>query len=80
MAEFHRVLRIKGLLSLVLIGENTPLFNRLYKVAGAVAPAFWGRQVEQRIPELIRAAEFRIVRDREVRQGFYPSRVLVARK
>jgi hypothetical protein len=56
------------------------MFNRLYKVLGAVAPAFWGRQVEQRVPELIEAADFRIVRDKVVRQSFYPSRVLVAKK
>ena len=78
--EFHRVLGSKGCLALVLIGQNTPMFNRLYKVLGAVAPAFWGRQVEQRVPDLIEAAEFRIVRDKMVRQSFYPSRVLVARK
>jgi ubiquinone/menaquinone biosynthesis C-methylase UbiE len=80
VGEFHRVLGPKGRLALVLIGQNTPMFNRLYKVLGAVAPAFWGRQVEQRVPELIEAADFRIVRDKVVRQSFYPSRVLVAKK
>jgi ubiquinone/menaquinone biosynthesis C-methylase UbiE len=78
--ELHRVLRYKGKLALVLIGQDTPMFNRLYKVLGAVAPAFWGRQVEHRVPEIIEAADFRIVRDKLVRQSFYPSRVLVARK
>jgi ubiquinone/menaquinone biosynthesis C-methylase UbiE len=80
VAEFRRVLRNRGRLALVLIGESAPLFNRLYKVLGKVAPAFWGRQVERRVPELIEAGEFRIVRDQMVRQTFYPSRVLVARK
>lgn len=80
VGEFHRVLGHKGRLVLVLIGQNTPMFNRLYKVLGTLAPAFWGRQVEQRVPELIESAEFRIVRDKTVRQSFYPSRVLVARK
>lgn len=80
VGEFRRVLRQKGHLALVLIGQNTPMFNRLYKVLGALAPAFWGRQVEQRVPELIQSADFRIVRDRIVRQSFYPSRVLVARR
>jgi hypothetical protein len=47
---------------------------------GKVAPAFWGRQVEQRVPKLIETARFEIVEDRLVRQTFYPSRVLVARK
>jgi ubiquinone/menaquinone biosynthesis C-methylase UbiE len=78
--EFRRVLRQKGRLALVLIGQNTAVFNRIYKVVGRVAPAFWGRQVEQRVPALIEAADFQILRDQMVRQSFYPSRVLVARK
>jgi hypothetical protein len=56
------------------------VFNAFYKVLGKVAPAFWGRQVEQRVPELIGSMRFDILHDRMVRQGFYPSRVLVARK
>ena len=78
--EFHRVLSARGRLALILIGEDTAAFNRLYKVLGKVAPAFWGRQVEQRVPELIAASDFRIVSEQVVRQAFYPSRVLVARK
>jgi ubiquinone/menaquinone biosynthesis C-methylase UbiE len=80
LREFRRVLRDRGNLSLVLIGESTPMFNALYKVVGKVAPAFWGRQVERRVPELIESARFEILQDRMVRQTFYPSRVLVARK
>ncbi|HYW46122.1 MAG TPA: class I SAM-dependent methyltransferase [Bryobacteraceae bacterium] len=80
LREFRRVLRDHGRLTLVLIGQNTPMFNAIYKVVGKVAPAFWGRQVEQRVPELIESARFEIVQDRMVRQTFYPSRVLVARK
>lgn len=78
--EFHRVLRSRGRLALVMIGEDTAVFNRMYKLLGKVAPAFWGRQVEQRVPELIEASDFRIVSEQVVRQAFYPSRVLVARK
>ncbi len=80
LAEFHRILRNGGCLALVLIGQNTAAFNALYKVLGKLAPAFWGRQVEQRVPELITRMRFGIVQDRIVRQSFYPSRVLVARK
>lgn len=80
VGELRRVLRDDGTLSLVLIGQTTDMFNRIYKVLGKLAPAFWGRQVEQRIPELIEANEFEIVTDRVVRQTFYPSRVLVARR
>jgi ubiquinone/menaquinone biosynthesis C-methylase UbiE len=80
LIEFHRILRRRGTLTLVLIGENTEIFNQLYKVAGKVAPAFWGRQVEQRVPELIESLDFRILTDRMVYQTGYPSRVLTARK
>ncbi len=78
--EFRRILRKRGHLTLVLIGQNTPMFNAIYKVIGKVAPAFWGRQVEQRVPELIETFHFQILQDHMVRQTFYPSRVLVARK
>ena len=54
-------LRSRGRLALVMIGEDTAVFNRIYRVLGRVAPAFWGRQVEQRTPELIEASDFRIV-------------------
>ena len=80
LGEFRRVLRQHGQLTLVLIGQNAAIFNAAYKVAGSLAPAFWGRQVEQRVPELIESMRFEIVHDRTVRQIFYPSRVLVARK
>jgi ubiquinone/menaquinone biosynthesis C-methylase UbiE len=80
LREFSRVLSGDGTLALVLIGQNGSFFNRLYKVCGGVAPAFWGRQVERDIPEMLSAAGFTIVRDRAVRQCGYPSRVLVARR
>jgi len=80
LREFRRVLRDNGRLTMVIIGQSTPMFNAIYKVLGKVAPAFWGRQVERRVPELIEAARFEIVKDRMVRQTFYPSRVLVAHK
>jgi ubiquinone/menaquinone biosynthesis C-methylase UbiE len=80
LGEFRRILRNHGHLTLVLIGQNTVVFNSVYRVLGKVAPAFWGRQVERRVPELIDSMRFQILHDRVVRQGFYPSRVLVARK
>jgi ubiquinone/menaquinone biosynthesis C-methylase UbiE len=80
LREFRRILRNHGRLTLVLIGQNTPLFNAAYKIVGRVAPAFWGRQVEERVPEIIESVQFQILQDRMVRQTFYPSRVLVARK
>lgn len=80
LQEIHRVLRPRGTFTLVLIGQNTDFFNRMYKVGGAIAPAFWGRQVEERIPDLIEQLDFRITEQHHVRQGFYPSLVLTARK
>jgi ubiquinone/menaquinone biosynthesis C-methylase UbiE len=80
IGEFHRVLRRNGRLALVLIGQNTPFFNQIYKLVTKIAPAFWGRQVEAGVPDLIEAAEFRILQSRMVTQTGYPSRVLVARK
>jgi ubiquinone/menaquinone biosynthesis C-methylase UbiE len=80
LAEIRRVLRKDGKMALVCIGQDTELFNRAYRVAGGIAPAFWGRQVENHVAPLIEASRLHIIRDHHVRQGFYPSRVLVAEK
>jgi len=80
LQEIYRVLRRRGTFTLVLIGQNTEFFNQAYRVCGNLAPAFWGRQVAQRIPELIETLDFRITGDKALRQGFYPSRVLTARR
>lgn len=80
LREMHRVLRPNGRLALVLIGQNHPAFNVLYRVGGKLAPAFWGRQVEKAIPPAIEVCDFSIEHDRKVQQGFYPSRVMIARK
>jgi len=78
LREIRRVLRSGGNLSLVVIGQNVKMFNRMYVVGGKLVPAFWGRQVECAVPEMIEEAGFRVTTDRFVRQGFYPSRVLIA--
>jgi cyclopropane fatty-acyl-phospholipid synthase-like methyltransferase len=80
MGEIHRVLRSGGHLALVMIGEHVPAFNILYKVGGEIAPAFWGRQVDSSIQLAIGGCDFEVRHDRRVRQGFYPSRVVIARK
>lgn len=80
LAEFHRVLHHRGTLTLVTIGQDVAFFNQLYKLAGCLAPAFWGRQVERAVPDLIEALDFRIISDHAVKQSGYPSRVLTARK
>ena len=80
LEEMHRVLRPNGKLALVMIGENHAAFNALYRFGGSLAPAFWGRQVEKAIPAAIEGCEFSIEHDEKVQQGFYPSRVMIARK
>ncbi len=80
VAEFRRVLRPGGKLTLILIGQNAAFFNSMYQVCTKVAPAFWGRQVEERLPAIIEGHRFKILQDQTVRQIFYPSRVLVASK
>jgi len=80
LREVRRVLRSGAVFSLVVIGQNVKMFKRLYAVCGSLAPAFWGRQVESDVPGMIRQAGLRILTDQFVRQGFYPSRVLAARK
>lgn len=80
LREISRVLRPGGRFSLVVIGQNAQTFNRLYTVCGSLVPAFWGRQVEQSVSNLIDKVGLKIVTDEFVRQTGYPSRVLVARK
>lgn len=80
LGEIRRVLKPKASLTLVLIGQNTEFFNRAYKAAGTLVPAFWGRQIEQRVPEFLSSHGMHVQTDRVVRQTFYPSRILTARK
>jgi ubiquinone/menaquinone biosynthesis C-methylase UbiE len=79
LREIRRVLCANGTFALVVIGQNAKLFNRLYGVCGKLVPAFWGRQVERAVPELVEEAGLRVVTDQLVRQTGYPSRVLIAR-
>ena len=80
LREMRRVLRPAGTLTIVLISERDPIFNGAYSVCGRALPAFWGRQVERSVPAMLESHSFRIVGDRKVRQAYYPSRVLVARR
>jgi len=80
LREIARVLRPGGRFSLVVIGQNARTFNRLYTVCGSLAPAFWGRQIEQSVPGLVSKTGLKIIADDLVRQTGYPSRVLVAQK
>ncbi len=80
LGEMWRVLRPEGRLTLVCVGEELPLFNGIYRMAGWVAPAFWGRQVAERMAGLMRGAGFRIEGEKRVWHGLYPSWVVVARR
>lgn len=80
LREIRRVLRANGTFALVVIGQNAKIFNRLYDVAGKLVPAFWGRQVDYAVPDLIEEAGLQIEVTRSVRQSGYPSRVLIARR
>jgi ubiquinone/menaquinone biosynthesis C-methylase UbiE len=80
LREIRRVLRSDGTFTLVVIGQNARFFNRLYDVAGKLVPAFWGRQVDIAVPDLVREAGLRIVATHALRQTGYPSRVLVAKR
>jgi ubiquinone/menaquinone biosynthesis C-methylase UbiE len=80
LGEVRRLLRPGGTFTLVVIGQNVEFFNRVYDVAGKLVPAFWGRQVEESVPTMVRDAGLAVERNQFVRQGFYPSRVLVFQK
>lgn len=80
LCEVQRLLRPGGTFTLVVIGQNVEFFNRVYDVAGKLVPAFWGRQVESAVPAMVHEAGLVAERNQFVRQGFYPSRVLVFRK
>lgn len=80
IAEMQRVLRSQGRLILVNVGQNLPAFNAMHRLAGTLVPAFWGRMLESSFGEMLTDYGFRIEHDHIVQQGFYPSRVLIARK
>lgn len=80
MEEMQRVLKPRGKLTAILIGQQAEFFNRAYLVAASIVPAFWGRQMDKSAPGILEATGFRVTRERLVRQGFYPSRILTAIK
>jgi ubiquinone/menaquinone biosynthesis C-methylase UbiE len=80
MEEMHRVLKPRGKLTSILIGQQAEFFNRAYLVAAAIVPAFWGRQMDKSAPGILEATGFRVTQERLVRQGFYPSRILTSVK
>ena len=79
VGELRRVLKPGGRLTAILVAQNKASFNVLYKAAGKVVPAFWGRQVERSIIPLLASKGFTIHTDRYLRQLFYSSRVVSAK-
>lgn len=80
LGEVQRVLRPGGRFSLVVIGQNKPVFRTMYRIGGAMARAFWGRLVESEVPDMLRASGMQIVDDHYLRQGYYPSRILISER
>jgi ubiquinone/menaquinone biosynthesis C-methylase UbiE len=78
--EMHRVLRPRGRLVLVNVGENLPAFNAMHRLAGTLVPAFWGRMLGSSFEDMLAGYGFKVEHDRIVQQGFYPSRVIIALK
>jgi ubiquinone/menaquinone biosynthesis C-methylase UbiE len=80
MDEMCRVLKPGGRLGLILVAQNASSFNLLYKFCTLVAPAFWGRQVSSTMPELLRSRDLEIEAATKIRQLYFHSRILIARK
>jgi ubiquinone/menaquinone biosynthesis C-methylase UbiE len=78
LAEVQRVLRPGGRFSLVVIGQNKRVFRTMYQLGASMARAFWGRLVESEVPEMLEQSGLRVVDDHYLRQGYYPSRVLIS--
>jgi ubiquinone/menaquinone biosynthesis C-methylase UbiE len=78
--EMQRVLRPRGRLVLVNVGQNLPAFNAMHRLAATLIPAFWGRMLGSSFEDMLKGYGFRIEHDRIVQQGFYPSRVIIAKK
>ena len=76
VVELRRVLRPGGHLTVILVAQNKASFNALYKMAGKMVPAFWGRQVEKSVAQLLTSKGFAINTNRYLRQLFYSSRVI----
>ncbi len=80
MDEMCRVLKPGGRLGLTLVAQNASSFNLLYKFCTTIAPAFWGRQVSSAMPELLCSRDFEIEAANKIRQLYFHSHILIARK
>jgi len=80
MDEMGRVIKPGGRLGLILVAQSESTFNLLYRVCTFVAPAFWGRQVSSAMPDLLRSRDFEIEAATKIRQLYFHSRILIAKK
>lgn len=78
--EIGRVLKPGGRLGLTLVAQTAPSFNLLYKFCTMAAPAFWGRQVSSEMPDLLRSRDFEIETATKIRQLYFHSHILIAKK
>lgn len=76
--ELRRVLRPGGRLTTILIAQNRPSFNAMYRVCSRLLPAFWGRQLDGYVAGLLPQCGFEVDTDRHVQQFFYSSRIISA--
>ncbi len=78
LMELRRVLRPGGRLTTILIAQNKRSFNAMYRVCSKAVPAFWGRQMDGYVADLLPQCGFQIDTDTHVQQLFYSSRVVSA--
>ena len=77
--ELRRVLVKGGRLTMILVSQTNPGFNAAYSLAGRLVPAFWGRQVDERLVRLLLPRHgFTLRRETYVTQIFYVSHVVSA--
>jgi hypothetical protein len=62
------------------VAQTASSFNLLYKFCTLIAPAFWGRQVSSEMPDLLRSRDFEIETATKVRQLYFHSRILIAKR
>ena len=78
--EIRRVLRPGGTFTLIMIGQNHEYFNRAYRIASKIVPAFLGQQMDRRGLEILQACGFEVVETATVTQTLYPSRIVLSRR
>jgi ubiquinone/menaquinone biosynthesis C-methylase UbiE len=80
LGEIHRVLKPGGAFTLIMIGQNHDYFNRAYRIASKLVPAFLGQQMDQRGIELLTACGFEVSATKRVTQTLYPSHIVLSKR